>query len=136
MAWSWKAAVVPPLVALAIYFGAIYFLLPLYRRRQTYSQYLPVALAPSDEPGFVSRTRGRIQERVRSFVEERIWHRRSSSGGAEFNFGDEELEEDLHTGHLNGLSEDAETGGRRLSRDLEAGFRDDSDDDNNTPRRS
>jgi hypothetical protein len=138
---SVQALLVPPLAALALYLGALYFLGPLYRRRQLYSQYLPVALAPSDEPGFVGRTRERIQDSFRSWAGDRIWHRRGSSVDTNFNFGDEELEEDLPSHHFQNIRDSMppDGGSQRLSRDLEVGFLDDdpddSQDDQNSQRR-
>lgn len=50
------------MIAFALYLVCSYFLLPLYRQRQRYAQYLPVALTASDQPGIISRTRLRVQE--------------------------------------------------------------------------
>lgn len=60
------------------------------------------------------------------------WNRRGSQTSANSMFGDEELEEGFG---VEGVPRDrirrgSEAGGdRRLSRDLEVGFRDDSDDE-------
>lgn len=56
---------------------------------------------------------------------------RSNSGGSGFSFGDEELEDNIGHSHIQGALDNEMSGGRRLSRDLEAGFRDDSDDEEN-----
>lgn len=48
-------------------------------------------------------------------------------------FGDEELEENVPTPYGVG-TRDWETNGRRLSRELESGFRDDSSDDEESGR--
>ncbi len=64
-----------------------------------------------------------------------MWERRTGGRtSADFNFGDEELEEGIDAAdhldhrHTQGAQPDIE-GPRRLSRDLEVGFRDDSDEE-------
>lgn len=97
-----------------------------------YSQYLPVSLQAYEAPTIVSRTRSRVQTALLDFIGHHVrWvQRRNSVSGADFDTGDEELEEGMGIGieHLPRNAGD-HSGDRRLSRDLEAGFRDDSDDD-------
>jgi len=121
------------LIAFALYLVCSYFLLPLYRQRQRYAQYLPVALTASDQPGIISRTRLRVQEALADFAGQRIWRRRASDANTDLHLGDEELEEALHSEHMPRNAQDRGTE-RRLSRDLEAGFRDDSDEEDDAPR--
>ena len=126
----------PPLFALGVYAILSYVALPLWRRysQQTRRQleathplarYAPLGGAsPADAFNeFANR------------VSALIGRPRRTSEGAEGYLGDEELEEGglLHVsdgergfGNVNGPDED---GGRRLSRELEGGFMDDSSDE-------
>jgi hypothetical protein len=83
----------------------------------------------------MSRTRQRVQDAVTDFFGHRVqWaRRRTSLASADFNLGDEELEEGLGTEHLPRNAEDMGLD-RRLSRDLEAGFRDDSESEDEDGR--
>ncbi|MCJ1392369.1 hypothetical protein MMC18_005236 [Xylographa bjoerkii] len=132
----WKTIFVPPLVALAIFLVIVYVLLPLYRQRQRYAHYIPVSLPPaypsSGQQSFISRTRQRVLNAIIPSGAGNRWGRRGSQMSADSMFGDEELEEGFgiegvpeERGRRN--SEARED--RRLSRDLEVGFRDDSDED-------
>ncbi|MCJ1250516.1 hypothetical protein MMC30_007744 [Trapelia coarctata] len=132
----WKTIFIPPLVALAIYLSVVYVLLPLYRRRARYSQYIPVSIPISSSSyapqGFISRVRQRVLDALSPFGSVNRW-RRGSHASADSMFGDEELEEGYGVGEIvpaDRRNSDAGTGDeRRLSRELEVGFRDESDED-------
>ncbi|MCJ1285506.1 hypothetical protein MMC26_004846 [Xylographa opegraphella] len=93
---------------------------------------LPPAYSPSGPDNFISRTRHRILNAITPSGAGNRWGRRGSQVSADSTFGDEELEEGFG---IEGIPEvrgrrSAEVReDRRLSRDLEVGFRDDSDDD-------
>ncbi|MCJ1321029.1 hypothetical protein MMC15_006371 [Xylographa vitiligo] len=132
----WKTIFIPPLVALAIFLVIVYVLLPLYRQRQRYAHYIPVSLPPayssSGQPNFLSRTRQRVWDAITPSGAGNRWGRRGSQASADSMFGDEELEEGFG---IEGVPEERGRRvsevreDRRLSRDLEVGFRDDSDED-------
>ena len=130
-----QTILVPPLIALAIYLVIVYTIIPLYRRRGRYSQYIPISLPLSSSntggQGFVSRARERVLDALSPFVIGNRWRRRGSQASVDSMFGDEELEEGAGIGEIvvvnrrnSGAGED-----RRLSRELEVGFRDDSDEE-------
>ncbi|MCJ1472958.1 hypothetical protein MMC13_001607 [Lambiella insularis] len=132
----WKTIFVPPLLALALYLAIAYILIPLYRQRARYAHYIPVSLhTPSSAPGppnFLSQARERVLDALTPFGAGNRWRRRGSQMSADSMFGDEELEEGFG---IEGVPRDRPRRGsvaaedRRLSRDLEVGFRDDSDDE-------
>ncbi|KAL9116645.1 MAG: hypothetical protein Q9187_006829 [Circinaria calcarea] len=138
----WKSIVFPPLVAFLIYLVSIYIFLPLYRKRTRYAQYLPLPIAPfassSNRPSLVSRIRDRLSGALSAFSRGNNWQRRQSQATDDSLFDDEELEEGIG---MDGLEDDTGPGNpaverdRRLSRDLEVGFRDDSDDEDGHGRR-
>ncbi|MCJ1332784.1 hypothetical protein MMC10_009478 [Thelotrema lepadinum] len=123
-----EAFIVPPLIALAIYLIYLFVVIPIYRRRQRYSQYLPMSLYSDSEETFINRTRSRISGVLRPLTNKQWWsRRRPRTMSFDTYFGDEELEEGM------GLQDpstprqrEQDQSQRRLSRDLEAGFRDDS----------
>lgn len=132
----------PPLVAFLLYLVSIYVLLPLYRKRTRYAHYLPIPIPlsalSSNRPSLVSRIRDRISGALSPLGGGNRWQRRHSQATDDSLFDDEELEE--------GVGMDAAEDGtisstlaverdRRLSRDLEVGFRDDSDDEDGHGRR-
>ena len=143
------ALIIPGLISLFLYYSITQIILPFMRRHQLTSEYLPLPSFPRD---------GTWQERIPSNLVSRMvpkawlqslqWRRiEYASGGDEVDtdserdgeedealFGDEEGE------NMIGLDIDArrreilEGNGNpdvceRLSRDLEEGFRDDSDDE-------
>ncbi|MCJ1259199.1 hypothetical protein MMC24_007035 [Lignoscripta atroalba] len=132
----WKTIFLPPLVALLIYLLSIYIILPLYRRRVRYSNYLPLPLStnsstPSNPQSLLNRTRDRILSSLSPFTSGTRWQRRGSTSSSVEYFGDEELEEGYPGGGDEVLRSGREAGEeRRLSRELEVGFRDDSDEEN------
>lgn len=126
---SSQAVLLPPIFALALYLLTTYLILPYYRRLRARSSYslLPSSQSPSNNPSLTTRLFSRIQ----TFVGRS--KRRASLNSL---LGDEELEEGLDN-----LSEDVDRGGydvtidsntedsTRLSRELERGFRDSSDEE-------
>ena len=133
--------VVPFLIALALYLAAVYVFYPLYQRHRRYAAYIPLALPSPLPEGAASGLFARMRGAVLAPLERAKWFQqfqRPRRGPEEFEafVGDEELRE----GSFNGGREDraaAEQGdddGRRLSRDLEAGFRDDSDEEEDGQR--
>ena len=119
----------PPIFALALYVLTTYLILPYYRRLRVRSSYslLPSSQSSSNNPSITNRLFSRIQELVgRS-------KRRDSSNSL---LGDEELEEefdslsgDVLRGRNDVIVESATEDDSRLSRELERGFRDSSDED-------
>jgi hypothetical protein len=115
-----------------------YVLIPAYRQRQRYTHYLPISIFPdpaTDSPvrAFVSRSCGRVLEAL-PYGRSKWWQRRDSGASVDSMFGDEELEEGFDVnGGVGGRTPLVRTpvvpDGRRLSRELEAGFRDDSDEE-------
>lgn len=135
---------IPALIAALLYLLLAYAVVPLIRKhRNRYSQYLPLHTISNR----TSSLRERISDRFFSFVlpsRRRVVdgsgvNRRGSSAD-ELAFGDEEGEsmvgfdvnrrEPLVRGGPDGFDS-----GRRLSRDLEEGFKDDSDEDSVDERR-
>ena len=125
-----KTLLVPPLLALIIYLLAIYIILPLYRHISS-SRNFSASSLPSIVPASLRNRLSGIQ--LRDLVQ---FPRRRSLSGEESLLGDEELEEGLLE------STDGRGGGgggeeceRRLSRELEVGFRDESDEEDEGDRR-
>ncbi len=131
---SRQAVLLPPIFAFALYVLTTYFILPYYRYLRARSSYslLPSSQSPSNNPSLTSRLFSRIQTLVgRS-------KRRASSSSL---LDDEELEEgfdSLSEGVMagrNNVTIDSDTAGdRRLSRELEGGFRDSSDEEGDRGR--
>lgn len=128
-AFTWKSVLLPPIFALALYALTTYLVLPYYRHLRARSSYslLPSSQSSSNNPSLTTRLLSRIQALVgRS-------KRRASSNSL---LGDEELEEgfdNLSDEVIRGRDDvavDSDTeGDTRLSRELEGGFRDSSDED-------
>ena len=131
---SQQALLLPPLFALTLYVLTTYIILPYYRHFRARSSYslLPSAQSPSNDPSLAARLFSRIQTFVGGSK------RRASSSSL---LGDEELEEgfanlteDVSRGRndvVGGLETESD---RRLSRDLEIGFRDSSDEEGDDRR--
>ena len=127
---SSQALLLPPLFALLLYLLSVYIIFPMLshwraRRqasRQTFTQSITDRL-PSSIANRIPST-----DRLTSFFGAR---RSSVSSGASL-LGDEELE-DGFTG-LDPEVNSGEAEGGRLSRDLERGFRDDSESDEEDAR--
>ncbi|KUJ20082.1 uncharacterized protein LY89DRAFT_470393 [Mollisia scopiformis] len=143
--WSLlKTLIIPALISLILYLIISYAIVPLWKRyRGRYSTYLPLDSISTR----TTSLRHRIQTAVFSRLIPSTWRRDfggerytvSAQDGAGSDFDDEDGEElyDIDDGHREALSLDARRGrdldGRRLSRDLEEGFKDDSDDEDDLP---
>ena len=125
-----QSLLLPPLFALLLYLLSVYIIIPMLSRwrarrqasRQTFTQSITDRL-PSSITNRIPST-----DRLTSFFGAR---RSSVSSGASL-LGDEELE-DGFTG-LDPEANNGEADSRRLSRDLERGFRDDSESDDEDSR--
>ncbi|MCJ1459185.1 hypothetical protein MMC28_009562 [Mycoblastus sanguinarius] len=124
---TWKTLLFPPLFALLLYLLTSYILIPYYRRFRAHSSYtlLPSSASPSHlAPNLFSRVSTLLGR-----------PRRNSDTSEDSLLGDEELEEGLSESVLQdgrsgtGGVADMEDGERRLSRELERGFRDSSDEE-------
>lgn len=117
----------PPLFAFLLYILTTYLFLPYYRRFRSYSTYSVLPSSPDSNAfaqGFFSR------------IHNLLGGRRDSANGAESLLGDEELEEGFgdissdpiaRQDTIGRMTEDGN--GRRLSQELERGFRDSSDEE-------
>ncbi|KAF2672329.1 hypothetical protein BT63DRAFT_438146 [Microthyrium microscopicum] len=143
-----KALLVPLLISALIYCVLFFAVLPLYRRHiARYSQYLPLQSA-SSTPSIATRARDALSSILPTFLSPNFrfaerWLRPrrgrvDSPGGSEVGDDlasqDEELEEAVWDGidrRRGGLREGLGMGEERprLSRDLEEGFRDSSDEE-------
>ena len=135
-----QTLVIPALISLILYVVISYLLVPLWKRyRGRYSNYLPLNTISTQTTSF----RQRIQRAIARRLLPSSW--RSDFGGNEYtvsatdgngsDFDEDDGEElyEVDSNRREALSLDARRGqhddGRRLSRDLEEGFKDDSDDD-------
>ena len=154
-----KAFVFTAFIALSIYLTAVYILYPLYARHQRYSQYIPVSLNGETSSGLLRRTRNGLSRVLRPIRNTSLYGHIQYAVGAQIDvmslilnsrhrnrapsfdsyYGDEELEDGvLGGGNVPDRGADNNTGQdseRRLSRELEAGFRDDSDSEDEQERR-
>ncbi len=130
----------PAAVAFLIYLLLSYVIVPLWQRyRGRYSQYIPVDTITSH----TSSLRQRFKDILTRYLLPSPWRSNLSgrftadaSDGSDHGFDDEDGEElfEVDDNRREALSLDARRGHdaeRRLSRDLEEGFRDDSDDETN-----
>lgn len=126
-----QTILIPPLSALLLYLLITYLILPYYRRLRLHSSYtlLPSSFSPpsSDSVSFAQGLFSRVSS---------LLGRRGSGSGAESLLGDEELEEDFvglsdsMTGARHDVARTADADSeRRLSHELERGFRDSSDEE-------
>ncbi|KAG7416952.1 hypothetical protein DER46DRAFT_569403 [Fusarium sp. MPI-SDFR-AT-0072] len=125
-----KTLIVPAVISLILFILLTYVLIPLWRRYARYSQYLPLDTLSSQ----TSSLRQRITSRIAT------WRSNRAVAFASEDVSDDGLEDDDGE-ELGNVDEDtwrqmeADTRAarpdntRRLSRDLEEGFRDDSDDE-------
>ncbi|KAI9762863.1 MAG: hypothetical protein M4579_000216 [Chaenotheca gracillima] len=145
-----KTILLPAVISFGLYLLLTYALLPIYHRyRQRYHQYLPLDTISSHTISL----RERIADALTTFVLPSSWSRSSralggGSGGGGGGYGrdvfdTESLVDDEEGEGMVGFEIDAHRrealertrhaamgeGERRLSRDLEEGFRDDSDDE-------
>ncbi|MCJ1299626.1 hypothetical protein MMC08_002418 [Hypocenomyce scalaris] len=121
----WETFLLPPLLSLALYLLLSYLLIPLYHRhRGRYSSYIPLPLqsATTSLPSLPSRVLAQLLPSRFG-----LGRRRSSDESGTSLFGEEELEEGLVPRVGGGGAHEGGDGERRLSRELEVGFRDESD---------
>ncbi|KAI9837366.1 MAG: hypothetical protein M1837_003003 [Sclerophora amabilis] len=142
-----KTILIPALISFALYLVLTYAILPFYHRyRQRYHQYLPLDTLSTHTSSF----RHRLSDALTSFLLPSSWSRQMQSrmgGGMNMDFPDaESLFDDEEGEDMVGFDIDARRrealerrrsevgeGERRLSRDLEEGFRDESDEDEDDP---
>jgi hypothetical protein len=133
---------VPAVVALTLYLLITFLILPFVRRyRHRYNQYLPVSSGLSER---TSSFRRHVQDALMNFFLPRSmrWDENDHRFGIDEASGDEDLFDDQDGEGLVGFDIDqrrrealerrrSDIGDqdRRLSRELEEGFRDDSDDE-------
>ncbi|KAK5163005.1 hypothetical protein LTR04_002843 [Oleoguttula sp. CCFEE 6159] len=135
-----KTIMIPAVTSLFLYLLVTYAILPLIRsHRNRYQQYLPLnAISTS-----TTSLRHRIADTLTAFILPNRMKQRTVIDGSRGNgseeelFGDDEGESmvgfDINQRRREALDRHEGSGGaesdRRLSRDLEEGFRDDSDDE-------
>jgi len=135
-----KTLVIPAIISLILYLIISYLIVPLWKRYWgRYSSYIPV-------DSITTRTtslRQRVQNAVVGLLLPSSWRRdfgrsrrsvnATDGPGSDFDEDDGEELYDIAASRREALSLDARRGadddGRRLSRDLEEGFKDDSDDE-------
>ncbi|KAI1438537.1 hypothetical protein GGR50DRAFT_638449 [Xylaria sp. CBS 124048] len=138
-----KTLFIPALISLVLFLVLTYLIVPLWRHyRNRYSQYLPLDSISTRTASF----RIRIQDAIVRWISSPLrWRLRArdrvtsaNDDESDVGFSSEEGEEldDVHEDRRHALSLDSHhqhaDSNRRLSRDLEEGFRDDSDDDDST----
>ncbi|KAI1414607.1 hypothetical protein F5Y13DRAFT_158921 [Hypoxylon sp. FL1857] len=140
-----KTLIIPAVISLILFLLSTYVLVPLWRHYRTrYSQYLPLDTISTH----TSSIRGRIQDAMARWLLPSRWrfslHERLVVGddASDLGFSSEEGEEldEVHDDPRHALSLDTHNlehtdSMRRLSRDLEEGFRDDSDEEVDNTRR-
>jgi len=138
-----KTLIIPAIISLTLYLLVSYLIVPAWKRyRVRYSNYLPLDTISTRTTSF----RQRIQGALAGYLLPSSW--RSDFGGSQYtasaqdrngsDFDEDDGEElyEVDDNRREALSLDARRGrdedGRRLSRDLEEGFKDDSDDEDDT----
>ena len=143
---SRQTILVPGLISLVLYVVLSFAVIPLYRRhRQRYSQYLPLETISQR----TSSLRSRLSDAIVQFLLPSAWlHRRPPGGRYTAADGDGSLFDEEEGEGLVGFDvdvsrrerlerlDDSEHSDRRLSRDLEEGFQDESDDEERPDARS
>ncbi|KAF7548403.1 hypothetical protein G7Z17_g7087 [Cylindrodendrum hubeiense] len=136
-----KTLIVPAVISLILFVVLTYVVIPAWRRyRSRYSQYLPLDSLSSQ----TSSLRQRITSRLASIPFPASWRPQNnlvfvagdiSDDGLDDDDGEELGDVDDETWRT--IERDSQTvqpdNTRRLSRDLEEGFRDDSDDEPDRP---
>jgi len=136
-----KTVIIPAIISLLLYLSISYLFVPLWNRYQSrYSNYLPLETISTR----TSSLRHRVQSTLAGFLVPSSWrsdfgrnrYAVSADDGSGSDFDDDVGEElyEVDDNRREALSLDARRGrddeGRRLSRDLEEGFKDDSDEEN------
>ncbi|KAI9786540.1 MAG: hypothetical protein M1835_003033 [Candelina submexicana] len=132
-----KTILTPALISLFLYMLFSYILLPIYRtHRSRYQSYIPL-------PTSLTSTTDNLRQRLSSFLnpssqrQRNTYHSTSSESESEGLFSEEEGEGmvrfEISEGRREALAREGmlvgTEGDGRLSRDLEEGFRDDSDEE-------
>ncbi|KAL2138941.1 hypothetical protein VTI28DRAFT_6006 [Corynascus sepedonium] len=130
-----KTLIVPAIISLILFLVTTFVLIPLWQRyRNRYSQYLPLETISNQ----TLTLRARLHGAVVRFLAPSTWRARASDGVAvaersSFDSEDgeelDDVDESIARGALSQQSGDHIDSTRRLSRDLEEGFMDDSDDE-------
>ncbi|KAI6710652.1 hypothetical protein JHW43_006816 [Diplocarpon mali] len=135
-----KTLVIPAIISLVLYLSISYVFVPVWKRyRSRYGQYLPLDTISIQ----TSSLRHRILDTMVQYLLPSSWRSQlgrdryalSAQDGSGSDFDEEEGEElyDVDDHRREALSLDARRGrdddSRRLSRDLEEGFKDDSEED-------
>ncbi|KAK3325644.1 hypothetical protein B0H66DRAFT_599797 [Apodospora peruviana] len=133
-----KTLIIPAVISLIIFLVSTYLLIPLWRRyRNRYSQYLPLESISNG----TSSLRARVQNGIAGLMVPSTWRQRlqdrlvvaDSNEDADYDSEDGEelgvVDEPTRRGVLGRSQQHSVDDTRRLSRDLEEGFRDDSDED-------
>ncbi|KAH8887486.1 hypothetical protein GQ53DRAFT_296891 [Thozetella sp. PMI_491] len=132
-----KTLIVPALISLILFLGTTYVIFPLWQRyRNRYSQYLPLESISNQ----TSSLRARIQNGIGNMLVPSSWrqrlHDRLVVGGETASDAGYDSEEGEELGDVDGARsrdlgsrDNGIDSNRRLSRDLEEGFIDDSDDE-------
>jgi len=139
--WSLlKTLMIPAIISLILYLLVSYLVVPVWKRyRGRYSNYLPLDTISNRTTSF----RQRVQGALFDLLVPSAWRRHlgrdqdtmNAEDGSSSDFDEDEGEElsGFDDNRREALSLDARRGRdddeRRLSRDLEEGFKDDSDDD-------
>lgn len=147
LTYNHQVLIVPAAIALAIYLLLAYALIPLYRNHYArYRQYLPINTISTQ----TSTLRDRITNRLSHWLlpshlrwrREIVDGRRGSGSGEDLYFGEEEGESmvgfdvsRVDRTVRGGVVPEGIDSERRLSRDLEEGFKDDSEDEVGDDRR-
>lgn len=142
----WQTLVIPAIISLILYLIISYVVVPVWKRyRSRYGQYLPLDTISTQ----TSSLRQRIQGAAARYLLPSSWRADfgrdrfavSAQDGSGSDFDEEEGEElyEVDDTRREALSLDARRGrdddGRRLSRDLEEGFKDDSEDESDDDER-
>ncbi|KAH0445040.1 hypothetical protein CcaCcLH18_00101 [Colletotrichum camelliae] len=134
-----KTLIVPAVISLILFLVSTYVILPLWRKwRSRYSQYLPIDTISTSTVSL----RHRIQNRIARMLVPSTWSRNAherlvvATDASDDEDGEElgEVGEETRRAMSDDTRRSRHDSTRRLSRDLEEGFRDDSDDsddDNN-----
>ncbi|KAK6584623.1 hypothetical protein PZA11_002847 [Diplocarpon coronariae] len=141
-----KTLVIPAIISLVLYLSISYVFVPVWKRyRSRYGQYLPLDTISIQ----TSSLRHRILDTMVQYLLPSSWRSQlgqdryalSAQDGSGSDFDEEEGEElyDVDDHRREALSLDARRGrdddSRRLSRDLEEGFKDDSEEDDSDSER-
>ncbi|KAI5918939.1 hypothetical protein F4810DRAFT_690041 [Camillea tinctor] len=135
-----KTLIIPAVISLILFLVSTYLIVPLWRHyRNRYSQYLPLDTISSR----TSSLRSRMQDAIANWVvpsQWRVGNRLVVEGESDLGYSSEEGEEldEVLEDRRHALSLDSRNihtdNIRRLSRDLEEGFRDDSEEDDDDAR--